>query len=828
MTGGAPFTDSPAEQLAIALSIAVRIEPELIRAIRVTVLPQLDVSAESDLWFADDLVASRGPDSIVLKTELLPALRARLAERFARSGPGDPVRSVGDITARVHATASPALALEERVAWLSVTQGDAGRPAIEDELGGALYGLRVQGRTGIADWLVGAWPRLPESVRGTKTAWQLRQAAGVHADTSRLPVGVVPADLAVADLADFAADIPDVPVAVRLAGGQLELGDIGPLPGAVAIPLLDTDPRIVELLPDDDGTGPTIAVPKGGRVTVLAGSGPVRLLTPRGLVYQVTPYAPRRVFVPLPGSERQSLRDAVPAGELDLTTRIDLTLVLRRREPLAPEYLKAGEQLSGAELAGRYGADPQDIARVREVLTGFGFDVLGADPASRRMFVAGPLGELARVFGTELRLVSRASASPDDSGPVVHRYRTGGLSVPAELDGVVIAVLGLDDRPQVRPCVEWFVPYGPAASALDVSLVAPELAQIYRFPQGAEGDGQTLAILEFEEQFSNSDLTRYFGSLAMDSPTVEDWVVGGGGVATPSLLPGRTSPGGEPFSRTMTGVAVSGALAPKAKHVMYFARKSDQGVLDAISLAVHANPVPTAIVIGWGQSEDSWTAQARTAVSQVLADAAALGITVCVASGDGGSQANQEDGQSHVFFPASSPYALACGGTSLRTRRIGPGRADSEVVWPSAGGGVSDVFVLPAWQVAAGVPPQADGGGTGRGVPDVAASADPSDGYAVPDGTIAWRFGGTATAAALWAALVCRLAQATGRRPGFLHPVIYDGISPGVARPGFHSITLGSNGAYRAGPGWDACTGLGSPDGTRLLELLSGRTGPAA
>ena len=827
MAGGTPFTDSPAGQLAIALSIAVRIEPELIRAIRLAVLPQLDVSAESDLWFADGLVTSRGPDSIVLKTELLPALRARLAERFARSAPGEPIRSVGDITALIHATASPALALEERVAWLSVTQGDASRPAIEDELGSALYGLRVQGRTGIANWLVGAWPRLPESVRGTKTAWQLRQAAGLHADTSRLPVGVVPADLAVADLADFAADIPDVPVAVRLADGQLELGDIGPLPGAAAIPLLDTDPRIVELLPDDDGTGPTIAVPKGGQVSVSAGAGPVRLLTPRGLVYQVTPYAPRREYVPLAGSLRQPLPDAAPAGELDLTTRIDITLVLRRREPLQPEYLKAGEWLSGAELAGRYGADPRDIARVREVLTGFGLDVLGADPASRRMFVAGPLGELASVFGTGLRLVSRTSASPDDSEPVVHRYRTGGLSLPAELDGVVIAVLGLDDRPQVRPCVQWFAPYG-TASAGDGSLTAPDLVPVYQFPRGAEGDGQTLAILEFGDEFSADELTYYFASLGMDPPAVASAAVGGGAVVMSSVQPGREPPGEEHFSGTMTAVAVSGALAPRAQHVMYFARRTDQGVLDAISSAVHASPAPTAIVIGWGQSEDSWTAQARTAVNQALADAAALGITVCVASGDGGSQGNQEDGQSHVFFPASSPYALACGGSSLRTQRIGAERAAAEVAWPSAGGGVSDVFVLPAWQATAGVPPQADGGGMGRGVPDVAASADPSFGYAYPGGMITWRFGGTATAAALWAALVCRLAQATGRRPGFLHPVIYDGISPGVPQLGFRAITEGSNGAYRAGPGWNACTGLGSPDGTRLLVLLSGRTGPEA
>jgi len=266
---------------------------------------------------------------------------------------------------------------------------------------------------------------------------------------------------------------------------------------------------------------------------------------------------------------------------------------------------------------------------------------------------------------------------------------------------------------------------------------------------------------------------------------------------------------------------VAGALAPGAGQVVYHAPNTARGFLDAISDAIWSNPAPTVVSIGWGHSEDMWTAQARTAIDSALADAAALGVTVCVAAGDGGSEAAQGDGQSHVYFPASSPHALACGGTSVvrSAETAGPGY---EVVWPDTGGGVSDVFVLPTWQASAGVPPHAEGGRVGRGVPDVAGTADPADAYTIPAAGRVWGLGGTGTVAALWAALVCRLAQATGRKLGHLQPLLYSGISPGSTPPGFNAITQGDNGAYRAGPGWDACTGLGSPNGTELLQRLLG------
>jgi kumamolisin len=107
-------------------------------------------------------------------------------------------------------------------------------------------------------------------------------------------------------------------------------------------------------------------------------------------------------------------------------------------------------------------------------------------------------------------------------------------------------------------------------------------------------------------------------------------------------------------------------------------------------------------------------------------------------------------------------------------------------------------------------------------VPDVAGNADPTTGYQIYSGGQSQVVGGTSAVAPLWSALVARLAQATGKRFGLIQPALYAGVTPGAAMAGFHDITQGNNGAYSAGPGWDACSGLGSPNGTALLSRLNG------
>ena len=526
---------------------------------------------------------------------------------------------------------------------------------------------------------------------------------------------------------------------------------------------------------------------------------------------------PDEPLVPLPGSERAPLPGATETEPVDASARAELTLVLRRRAP------------------GALGAADEDIERVRSVLTGLGLSVTEVHAASRRIKVAGTIGELSDAFGTSVRMVRTHG--------VRHRYREGALYLPRSLDGVVEAVLGLDDRPQARPH------FRAAVAAPPGSFTPAQVASAYQFPSGTDGTGQTVALVELGGGFSQSDLSSYFSGLGLPTPSVTAV-----SVDRASNNPGDTS-GAD--VEVALDIDVVGAAAPGAAQLVYFAPNSDQGFVDAVSEAAHASPAPVAISISWGQSEDAWTAQGRAALDGAIADACALGITVCVAAGDNGSSDGATDGSVHCDFPASSPHALACGGTRLVAS--GTGQITAETVWNdgasggAGGGGISDVFPVPSWQANAGVPSAAHGAGAGagaassaaevtdeahrrrpgtgsgsgsgsggRGVPDVAGNADPQTGYQIMCNGKGQVVGGTSAVAPLWAALIARLAQASGKRFGLIQPALYTGIAPGADVAGFNDIVSGSNGAYSAGPGWDACTGLGSPNGTALLARLTG------
>jgi kumamolisin len=511
--------------------------------------------------------------------------------------------------------------------------------------------------------------------------------------------------------------------------------------------------------------------------------------------------------VTLPGSERGPVAGLQTLGPVDPAERIELTLVLRRRAELDEQSVQDGA-LSRAELAERFGAAPADVAAVRQAVVAVGGDVLEVDPASRRVRVAGPAGTLSTLFGTSLQRAR--STAPTGVGQVEHRFRQGSLSLPAELGDVVVAVLGLDDRPQARTNLH-------VAAAAATSYTPLQLATIYDMPSGTDGSGQTLAIIELGGGFGSADLSTYFGGLGIATPAVR--AVGVDGAAN---VPDQDPTGAD--GEVLLDIEVAGAIAPKASLVVYFAPNTDAGFLDAISAATQASPTPTAMSISWGQSEDAWTAQARTAMDAAFADAAALGVTVTAAAGDNGSADAVTDGKVHVDFPASSPHVLACGGTSLRANPT-TGAVTSETVWNdgssggATGGGVSDAFARPSWQAKAGVPARS-GGHAGRGVPDVSAVADPQTGYQVyVDGKSAV-YGGTSAVAPLWAAMVCRFAQSTGTKAGLLQPRLYAGAAKGRTATGFRDITSGTNGAYQAAPGWDACTGLGAPEGTALLAVL--------
>jgi kumamolisin len=492
----------------------------------------------------------------------------------------------------------------------------------------------------------------------------------------------------------------------------------------------------------------------------------------------------------IPGSERTASADAVALVPDDRV--VQATLVLRRREPLR----LAASPLTSASLGEQYGADPADLGRVTSALEAAGVTVVASHAPSRRLRVEGPAGTLAALFGTELHQVRRTD------GIAQSRMRTGPLTLPPTLDGVT-AVLGLDDRPAAatRHLVS---PHAASAA----SFTPLQLASVYGLPE-ADGAGETIAIVELGGGFADSDLATYFGGLGLTPPRVTAVGVDGG-----ANQPGQDPQGAD--GEVLLDIEVAGAIAPGSDLVVYFAPNSDDGFVDAIATAAHATPTPVAISISWGQSEDTWTGQARDAMDQAIADAVAMGVTVTVAAGDNGSADTPGGSGSarHADFPASSPHALGCGGTRLEVS----GDRITETVWDdggqggATGGGISDVFGRPDWQAQVGAP------GTGRGVPDVAAVADPETGYEVYVDGQAMVIGGTSAVAPLWAGIVARLAQLDGRPLGLLQPQLYAGVTAGVTTPLLRDIVSGSNGAYAAASGWDACTGLGVPTGalTRL------------
>ncbi len=517
-------------------------------------------------------------------------------------------------------------------------------------------------------------------------------------------------------------------------------------------------------------------------------------------------------LVQLAGSDRGTLDDAQLAGPVDPAEQIELTLVTRRAANLPRTAAGVPVRLSREELRQAYGSARADQDLVARVLTGLdpAIEVTGADPGSRRMTLAGPAGTLARAFGTELTL---ATTRGPGRSLVTHRYRSGSLQIPAELEGILIAVLGLDSRPQAVP---HFILAAP--EAVQISYTPPEVASIYQFPAGADGTGQTIGIIELGGGFAQSDLNAYFSGLGLATPSVT--AVGVDGATN---VPDQDPQGAD--AEVLLDIEMVGSVGPGAAQLVYFAPNTDQGFVDAVTTAVQAQPTPAAVSISWGGPESSWTAQSMTALDEAIADGVALGVTVTVAAGDNGSSDGVSDGQPHVDFPASSPHALGCGGTSLQADPT-TGAISSETVWNdgatggATGGGVSAVFALPAWQASAGVP-DAPAGGTGRGVPDVAGNADPNTGYQVLVDGQQTVIGGTSAVAPLWAALASCLTQALGTRLGLMQTALYAGIEPATPEAGLRDITVGNNGAYAAGPGWDACSGLGVPIGSALLARLA-------
>lgn len=521
------------------------------------------------------------------------------------------------------------------------------------------------------------------------------------------------------------------------------------------------------------------------------------------------------------GSDRGSpLHGAHVIGPVPADERFEVTVRVRRRAALgslatngfhADQAPGKRKYLTREHYAANYGADPADLEKVAAFAKAHNLVVVESSPARRSVFLSGTAADFAKAFGATIE------EHEHDGG--TYRGRSGALTVPADLEPIIEGVFGIDNRPVAKPHFQRPKMTSGIGlqnhAAANGSFTPPELAKLYNFPTGLDGSGQCIAIIELGGGYRTGDIKTYFRELGLPAPRVSSVRVDGGH--------NQPSTANSADGEVMLDIEVAAAVAPKAKIAVYFAPNTDKGFLDAITLAIHdATNKPSVISISWGGPESNWTAQAMKSFDQALQTAAALGVTVCCASGDNGSGDGVGDGKAHVDFPASSPFALACGGTKLVANGD---KISSEIVWnessdSATGGGVSDFFPLPDYQSKAQVPVSANPGGrVGRGVPDVAGDADPTSGYHVRVDGQEFTIGGTSAVAPLWAGLIALMNQKLGHPVGFLNPLVYGSVT---GTGSFQDITSGSNGAYAANAGWDACTGWGSPNGAKLLKALGG------
>ncbi len=544
----------------------------------------------------------------------------------------------------------------------------------------------------------------------------------------------------------------------------------------------------------------------------------------------------------LAGSTKHRLPNAEVVGEVP-SAEFRVTVTVRRRSELpsieAQSKQKPAERtyMTHAEHAEKHGADPADIAKVEAFAKEYGLRVTDTNASQRTVTLSGTAPAYSKAFGVDLKMYK--------SGDVAYRGREGDILIPENLQGIVTSVTGLDNRPFAKPHfrisrgaaraagVGLAADRSTAAASIPAGFTPPQLASLYNFPQNLDGTGQTIAILELGGGFHPAELTTYFQNLGISKPpsvTAATYTNGGtNSPGTNALDPNN------PDVEVMLDIEVCGSIAPGAKIVVYFAPDAtDQSFLGVMN-AIISDTVnkPNIVSISWGGPEESATTQFQNEFDQLLQSAAHLGLTVCVAAGDSGSADFAADDpnwdkKAHVDFPAADPFVLACGGTQLTASSSA---ITKEVVWDDGkndgtGGGVSRVFALPSYQQNAGVPPAADPAGpVMRGVPDVAGDAAPASGYRIlcdgtsfPDPSQGLPpVGGTSAVAPLWAGLIARINQGLGKPAGFINPLLY--AAPANAT--FRDITQGNNGDYKAGTGWDACTGLGTPNGQNLLQALT-------
>jgi kumamolisin len=506
---------------------------------------------------------------------------------------------------------------------------------------------------------------------------------------------------------------------------------------------------------------------------------------------------------------------AIDLGPMPADRPVRLTLTLREAHPglrerdvaavSTPGSPRYGRYLSPAQLRHRYGAPPAGVAHARRQLAEQGLTLhWGAGDAHAG--VTGRAADVSRVFGVPLREFRRGD------GRTFYRG-TGPGTVPPALRDVVTGVAAPGNEPVLRTHA-----VRPGGMTPDDTINAYGARGLR--DQGIDGSGQTV-ILFMIDGYRPELQTSYARRYNLPEPRITNHLIGG---STPP----------EPQGEADMDLMAVHALAPAAKLEVYTLATNSLPLLAELfqaGFAAHPRAVATA---SFGACELALGEEGNQQLERVSQAAAAAGITAFVSSGDstgyecyGRDWTDPPDADEvGVSVPANLPSWTGVGGTRISVDVNG--FRINEVAWhtPSqttgTGGGRSEIFPAPDWQRAPGTQTHAQGR---RQVPDIAAVADPTTGMAIlqEDGEIA-PGGGTSLSAPVWAGLITLVNDYLQRRNlppvGFLNPKLYRIASdPGLA-PALNDITVGSNGVFPAGPGYDPVTGLGTPNATNLARAL--------
>ena len=517
----------------------------------------------------------------------------------------------------------------------------------------------------------------------------------------------------------------------------------------------------------------------------------------------------RRVL--LKGSDRVAPEGATLVGDVDPDQKIAVVILVKRRaadkfEPGSPgDLARLCKPVTRKALAAqRRRTHARAAARIHKLAAAYGLTVRRIDLVQRTVEVEGTARQMAEIFGATLRVY--------DDGQRKFRARVGQLVIPAEIAPWTRAILGFDERP-MAPIHRLQAQAGLGAGA---GLWPTEIAALYGIPLDHDVSPASVGIIALGGGYLPSDLEAALAGMKREPPVVVDVPVGGNGN---NFGDGTTTAEQE----LALDLQVLAGLLPKAKIAVYFAGNSRDSLVAAIHQAVLDDVHrPQVISVSWGSAEKFWNQTGYEAMQAALADAIRLRVSVVFAAGDELATGGLSDGKVHVWFPASSPYALGCGGTRPT---LGAGNASiaSEAVWnegfSGTGGGISDVFPVPAYQEKLVLPKSLNDGSVRRGVPDVAGAAASTPGYRIVVNGEQVVKDGTSAATPLWAALIAMANAARGEPVGFLNSALYS--NPAAFRVIDQGNNRVSGKGYDAGAGWNACTGLGVPKGADIIAALA-------